>query len=272
MKKTMIALLALAGVAMGAEKSVVFDFGYEAATDANVININKTGDYKDAFSTSGELKGLTGSYSFTQEGTSGGMNNTSVKYTASTIPGGWGGVAYLCTMESAPTGWGDTFKDGLTSQCQQNDGDTYTITFTGLESGYYDLSVLGGYMGADNMTTAITLTLGSADITETTWASADLGSSSTGNAAGVASLKQTTTNNSVPATEGYTFDVSQILVTEGTLTVTIDGTSNNGNRTPLNGLALTWTAAAPSDNIPEPTTASLSLLALAGLAARRRRK
>ncbi len=272
MKKTFITLLALAGVAMGAEKSVVFDFGYTYSDAANVININKTGDYKDDYTTTGELKGLTGSYSFYQEGTTGGMNNTSVKWTTSNYTeAGWN-QAWLCMMESTPTGWGDTFVDGLTSQCQQANGDTYTMTFTGLESGYYDLSVLGGYVGVDSMTTAITLTLGGADVSETTWSSVDLGSTSTGSATGVATLQQTTANNSAPTTEGYTFDVSNILVTDGNLTVTIDGASNNGNRTPLNGLALTWTAAAPSDNIPEPATATLSLLALAGLAARRRRK
>ena len=268
MKKTIIALFVLTGVAVSAEKSVVFDFGATYSNADNVININKTGDYKDTYSVAGELKGLTGSYTFTQEGTSGGMNNTSTQYTASTIPSNWNGKAWLCMMESTPAGWGETFVDGLTSQCQNNDGNTYSISFNNLETGYYDLSVLGGYMGADNIASAITLTLGDADTSKTTWSSADLGSSSTGSGSGVASLKQSTSNNTAPTTEGYTFDVSNILVTEGTLTLTIDGSSAYNQRTPLNGVALTWRSAP----IPEPATATLSLLALAALAARRRRR
>ena len=43
------------------------------------------------------------------------------------------------------------------------------------------------------------------------------------------------------------------------------------NITGISGLSMT-TTPAPSDSVPEPTTATLSLLALAGLAARRRRK
>lgn len=147
MKKTIIALFVLTGVAVSAEKSVVFDFGATYSNADNVININKTGDYKDTYSVAGELKGLTGSYTFTQEATSGGMNNTSTQYTASTIPSNWGGKAWLCMMESTPAGWGETFVDGLTSQCQNNDGNTYSISFNNLETGYYDLSVLGGVHG-----------------------------------------------------------------------------------------------------------------------------
>ena len=60
------------------------------------------------------------------------------------------------------------------------------------------------------------------------------------------------------------------------------GTSNGNSHSPVSELR-TWEGivtetemanppAAPSPNVPEPTTATLSLLALAGLAARRRRK
>ena len=266
MKKTIIALMALAGIACGSEKSVIFDFGGISLTGTNVVNINKEGDYK-VYSTSGDLAGIKGTYTFAQDETHGGMNHTATKYTSSTIPASWGGTAWLCMLESTPSGWGDTFKDGLTSQYQSG-GSTYTMTFSGLEAGYYDISAMGGYIGADNMVSAVTLTLGGADTSKTTWSSSDLsGSNASNSASGVASLTQSTGNTTSPNPEGYTFDVSKVLVTDGSLTLTIVGGAEYSQRTPLNGLTLTWTAAAP-----EPTTATLSLLALAGLAARRRRQ
>ncbi|MBR5895071.1 MAG: PEP-CTERM sorting domain-containing protein [Akkermansia sp.] len=50
----------------------------------------------------------------------------------------------------------------------------------------------------------------------------------------------------------------------------VDMTDNWGNEAPLIQLNVTTTSSTPA--VPEPTTATLSLLALAGLAARRRRK
>ncbi|MBR5330758.1 MAG: PEP-CTERM sorting domain-containing protein [Akkermansia sp.] len=53
----------------------------------------------------------------------------------------------------------------------------------------------------------------------------------------------------------------------------LDGDNDAGTGTQLSNLSLSVvTPDVPSGNIPEPATATLSLLALAGLAARRRRK
>ena len=49
------------------------------------------------------------------------------------------------------------------------------------------------------------------------------------------------------------------------------GNAGGGQTVTVSNIALSY-SAAPSASVPEPTTATLSLLALAGLAARRRRK
>ena len=50
------------------------------------------------------------------------------------------------------------------------------------------------------------------------------------------------------------------------------GAESNGTLVTISDIALNYTAAPVTPSIPEPTTATLSLLALAGLAARRRRR
>lgn len=49
------------------------------------------------------------------------------------------------------------------------------------------------------------------------------------------------------------------------------GAESNGAKVTISNIALSYTAVSTAPAVPEPTTATLSLLALAGLAARRRR-
>ena len=262
MKKILIALMALAGVA--AAETVVFDFGRtdEAAyktSGAIVIGSGKD-PYKTAITHSGTLGSITGSYAYVQAASGGYYYSNSATLTT-TEENGW--KNHLTSM---PTGWESTFADGLTSQWNGSTGNTHTFTLTGLASGYYDFSILGGYYGQDDLCSSITLTISGTgvDMSNTTWATYDIAGARSSSAQGVATYTTTLTNGL--ANEGYTYDVSTIYVGEGaSLTLTLTGDTVAGRRTPLNGLKMTYT-------VPEPATATLSLLALAGLATRRRRK
>ena len=71
-------------------------------------------------------------------------------------------------------------------------------------------------------------------------------------------------------------DSATYVVTEETNTVFTKGSNNNvwtnGGAEKLSGISVKYADSVVAPSIPEPTTATLSLLALAGLAARRRRK
>ena len=265
MKKILIALMALAGVA--AAETIVFDFGRtdEAAyktSGAIVIGSGKD-PYKTAITSSGTLGSITGSYTYTQADSGGYSSTYSNSATLATTEENGRWKNHLTAM---PTGWESTFADGLTSQWNGSTGNTHTLTLTKLAGGYYDFSILGGYYGDDVLCSSITLTISGTgvDMSNTTWATYDIAGAQGSSTQGVATFKTTLTNGS--ADEGYTYDVSTIYVAEGaSLTLTLTGDTVNGHRTPLNGLKMTYT-------VPEPTTATLSLLALAGLATRRRRR
>lgn len=253
--------MALAGVA--AAETIVFDFGRtdDAAykTSGAIVIGSGSDPYQTTITFSGTLGSITGSYTYTQAASGGNFSNSATLTT--TEENGW--KNHLTAM---PTGWESTFADGLTSQWNGSTGNTHTLTLTKLAGGYYDFSILGGYYGKDNLCSSITLTISGTgvDMSNTTWATYDIAGAQSSSAQGVATHTTTLTNGS--ADEGYTYDVSTIYVAEGaSLTLTLTGDTVNGRRTPLNGLKMTYT-------VPEPTTATLSLLALAGLATRRRRK
>lgn len=71
-------------------------------------------------------------------------------------------------------------------------------------------------------------------------------------------------------------DSATYVVTDAANTVFTKGSNNNvwtnGGKEKLSGISVKYADAVVAPSIPEPTTATLSLLALAGLAARRRRK
>ena len=261
MKKTIIALMALAGVATA--ETVVFDFGRTDDTayktsNAIVIGTGSTA-YHTAITSSGDLGAITGQYSYEQAASTGNYANSATLTTGE--ENGW--KNHLTSM---PAGWESSFADGLTSQWNGTTGNTHVLTLTNLAAGYYDFSILGGYYGNDTLTNSITLSISGnkVDTTNATWISYDIAGNKSYSAQNVATYTTTLTNGST--NEGYTYDVSKIFVEEGgSLTLTLTGDSNAGHRTPLNGIKVTY-------SIPEPTTATLSLLALAGLAARRRRK
>lgn len=267
MKKyiTVAALLAAGTTLFAESKTVVFDFGRTdndsfKTEDAICIGAGKD-KYQGAISKTGGLGIISGNYSFIQEASGGNFNNSATL--DSLEEAGW-----KEHLHSAPLGWSDTFKDGLT--CQWNgyssSGNTFTLTFTGLDTGYYDLSVLGGYYGGDDITSTITVSIAGDGLVcdQTTWTTFDIGANAadeSGN--GVATKTISLTNGA--SDEGYVFDISNVYVS-GNLTVTIDGGTADGCRTPLNGFVLT--------QIPEPSAFGMlaGLAALALVASRRRRK
>ena len=261
MKKTLVALMALAGVTMA--ETVVFDFGRtdnDAYMTSGAITLGTNGNrYHTGIQGSGLLGNIEGNYSYVQE------DCTKTNYGNSATLSNGEEANWKEHLHTTPTGWDSTFADGLTCQV----GSTHTLTLSNLTSGYYDLSILGGFYGNDNIVPSITLSLGgnSVDFSETVWSSYDIAGGTEYSAQGVSTYTTALTNGS--ADEGYTYDIQKIFVENGgSITITLTGANeNDGQRTPLNGLKLTWTPV-----VPEPTTATLSLLALAGLAARRRRK
>lgn len=256
--------MALAGVALG--ETVMFDFGRtdsDAYKTSGAITLGTGKDsYKGAITGSGALGAITGNYSYVQQASGGNFNNSATLTTSEEA--GWKNH-----LSSMPTGWESTFADGLTSQWDgrsNNSGNTHTLTLSNLAAGYYDVSILGGYYGKDSLASSITLTISgtAVDTSKTSWSSYDIAGATSSTSQGGESLTTTLTNGD--ANQGYTYDVSNIYVEQGgTLSFTLTGSETDGQRTPLNGIKISYT-------VPEPTTATLSLFALAGLAARRRRK
>ena len=106
-----IAALLAAGTAFANAGTVIFDFGRtdnESYKTPGAICIGK--DNKDAYqgglTSSGSLDSIAGNYSFTQEATGGGYNNSATQTTDE--ESGWKNF-----LTSTPTGWADTFEDGL---------------------------------------------------------------------------------------------------------------------------------------------------------------
>ena len=276
MKKTLITLLALAGVTAAADK-VQIDFGrYDAQTDG-YYNIYVAEGFVTDNSAANYVNGAT-SATTTHSLTLGGQeitltyeHTTGTDTTGPTDCGGRGLMPTLTTTEEAdwknayvgdlPSGVQGNVSDGITTQ-DKNNGGTHTLTFSNLAAGTYTLSAFGGYNGMDPMAN-MSITLGGGlsanwsyqGCLDGTWSES---ATATGN-----SITMNTAGNA-QTDHGYYFTADSITVQEGaSLSVTIAGTGNYA-RTPLNYVSLQM--------VPEPTTATLSLLALAGLAARRRRR
>ncbi len=263
---TITTILAAGTIALNAATTVVFDFGRtdgESYKTPGAICIGKNNEpYKSSLTATGELGALAGYYSFTQDATGGNFNNSATLTTSE--ESGWKNH-----LTEVPAGWGSTFADGLTSQRDtvSGNGTKFTLSFTGLASGYYNLSALGGYYGKDQIVPTITFNFSgsSLDFTQTTMTATSINGGVQSTSSETGSLTASLTDGN--SNEGYTLDVNNIFVgTSGELTFTITGGATGSQRTPLNGIKLTL--------VPEPSAfgllAGLGALALVG--ARRRRK
>ena len=234
MKKTLIALMALAGVAMGAPTAQQFK-----------------NSMQDAITLSGYQAGVAFSLSFTIADSSA----IDPKYSATMLElaSGWGiftqGGAYIAMENTAVNdrGWVSP---------TERDTDTKTFTWTSTDATLLDSWVslqpngsTGGQPGIANLGVDINVTSAGSVITLTM-------------ASGVTAIIET----------AYVIKANDIQYGSSLLSQAYGNVDNvkqifnmaDGGTVTMGGVSYAI--------IPEPATATLSLLALAGLAARRRRK
>lgn len=261
MKKTLIALLALAGVASAAP--VVVTFGNETAPERDFITDSFF--VSDVDETTCELKnGATVTLTPSRGKLWAGPTDGSVEKE-------WGNDAAITAMNTA---LGLT-ANGFTADDFSAGSDIYyTASGDGGSSSTLTLNLGETAKVGDSITLFVT----AASRAQHTagFSITGLGNDITlsyaglnGNGFTAASGSSVTysgdlASNWSPNTESVMiFQVTGTL-TSTTLTMSQPGTAKNGWQT------LSYVVVAPA--VPEPTTATLSLLALAGLAARRRRK
>jgi len=242
--------------------TVQIDFGRSDATTEGVLNMN----YDHSSLALGTMPGNVGLQWSTAGYPVGENGHTTTKTAAEEA--GWKNPF----NGSMPFGLGDSFRDGLLTQTAEGSG-RFTVTFTGLSAGQYALSIFGGFTGKDFFA-GQTWTIGDADASNAEWTNFGTDSSGnwtelssvTGDNSGTLTPANASNNSSTAANKGLYSTVENIVVGEdGRLTLTVQGNGAKGYAlTALNYLSLT--------QVPEPATATLSLLGLAGMFLRRRRK
>lgn len=253
MKKTIIALFALAGMTQAA---TVITFGgtsadYGFVTDAFVIDSNK----ENCSSFEHEL---SDGNRFSLTNTDGGGNSS--KFWAGkdgNIAGTWSNAAALTEMNAA-MGISYTADElssgsGMYFTAPGNGGSKSTLTFD------FSKAEAGDTITMYVMATAYAGTLSSFGVSGLDDASV---------------AYATNGGNGFSTTAAYSQGGGNITIFKVTGTLTdadVALTPGDGVKSGFQSVAYTITPAA-TPSIPEPTTATLSLLALAGLAARRRRK
>ena len=229
MKKTLIALIALAGVATAAEtyvldmKDITFN-GAEALTGGNQAMTWDSTEVYDAWYAE-----------FTIGGTGNGYTSATITTGPSGSPAGLS-VIVQQVNSTAVLSFGNG-KSNLNDTPTLNYSTTDVLTF----AFYEDTAYIGNKTTGDYITydlTGTTLTTSMTSGTSRAWANGNPGITPVSSAS-IANLE------SLVIPEGESLDMVTLVTT---------GVAQN------------------MQLVPEPTTATLSLLALAGLAARRRRK
>lgn len=233
MKKTLITLLALCGVAAADTTGAItlWDTGFSVTT---------TGDNAGQWTLSDEDKALLTSSDWVLKKADGTDLLSTTTKAAELRPN---------TNVGSEQGWSLDFTLSNTS--------AETITLTSLTFDTIIFAGTGGYQGGStDRDFVFTLTCG--DVTLNT-GNLTIGGNGTANP----------TNGVVTFTLGTAVE----LAANESIAIGLDvakGTDNPGCFLGLKSISATGTSFG--ETIPEPTTATLSLLALAGLAARRRRK
>lgn len=239
MKKTLIALMALAGIAAAETETTPLTLSAVFST-SNKGNTQGVGDYSVTFTPSTPL---------------------TLSFDTLTISGTTKNGEY--TTDSA----GSVSPTAIRPNANVCAGDSYTLTFTLYNSGQdvVDISSITldvfGYNKSGN---AHTQGVPYANF-ELTYKLPDATSS--------VSLKNTHINIYSSATAKFSMGENQTITLGANesiqLSLEVTKSEGSGSFVGLKGATFTGTTTT---TIPEPTTATLSLLALAGLAARRRRK
>ena len=145
-----------------------------------------------------------------------------------------------------------------------------TLTISGLSKGTYSLSALSAKGTGDTSPITMNLTVaGSAWTADEYTNNASYYSYSNGAWSGETSGQPTfsAVANNTPSAAYATFDNIEIMADNSTLVLTLTGSPASSSSQNLKALQF-----VSIKSVPEPTTATLGLLALAGLAARRRRR
>ncbi len=233
MKKTLITLLALAGVAAAdtTEAITLWDTGFSVTT---------TGDNAGQWTLSDEDKALLTSSDWVLKKADGSALLSTTTNASELRPN---------TNVGSAQGWSLDFTLTNTS--------TEAITLTSLTFDTLIFAGSGVYQGL-NTDRDFVFTLTCGDVTLNT---------------GNLTIGGNTTNTPTNGVVTFTLDTAVELAANESIALGLDvakGTSNPGCFLGLKSISASGTTIG--ETIPEPTTATLSLLALAGLAARRRRK
>ena len=234
MKKTIIALLALAGVAMAADTGTLTLTNTTASdTITTTISDNSTDWLKEAITLDGNA-------------TIDILANGGNTYTPTDLAG--------YAIGDTNVGNGGSYVYSVSFTVNE---DAPALTLTSISADFIIQSAGGGGQGARWATYNWQFISGETTLVD--YASADYWSCASSQSTG--ELAMDFGSNAVDLAAGKTY----------TLNLKITGVNNSKDVVDANG-GFVHVGSISASIIPEPTTATLSLLALAGLAARRRRK
>lgn len=260
MKKTILAMMALSGLAMA--DSIYWDQTYSASN----ITLNRGDDGINLASlTEGALviDDLSGYFiNKVNNDTSPALGKVDITFTLTNVTAA-NTIFAIAANSASQAGWGVTVKDGslYLGQMTVNSGNT--------TSAMHNYSANCAAIGAVSTNTSYTLSIiSSASTTGANGATVSPGR-------GIDNFTVTLSSDSMtPVTStvaGFGLNGSSLS------RVYIGGSNSTGDSGTFGdvtsfALSIPGTAPTPTPVVPEPATATLSLLALAGLAARRRRK
>lgn len=234
MKKTIIALMALAGVAMAADTGTLTLTNTTASdTITTTISDNSTDWLKEAITLDGNA-------------TIDILTNGSNTYTPTDLAG--------YAIGDTNVGNGGSYVYSVSFTVNE---DAPALTLTSISADFIIKSANGGGQGARWATYNWQFISGETALVD--YATADYWSQASSQSTG--ELAMDFGSNAVDLVAGETY----------TLNLKITGVNNSKGSVDTNG-GFVHVGSISASIIPEPTTATLSLLALAGLAARRRRK
>ncbi len=246
MKKTLITLMALAGVAVA---DTTYTLELPVATETNAANGGTQKNATQALTSFANM--ADGAYMFNN----GGIVGTNFATGEGYLKAGENGsnVLTLCPREAAG-GSGEVMVLGGASTIFGATVDSFTLSIASSAS--------------TDITGTVALTLAVVAKGDTSWAVLGDTATSTLTIGEGATLTLNLNDTHGIGADGLVWDHRDYKVIAMVDNTAKNLNGNNGNPYTLNGISVTANVTV----IPEPATATLSLLALAGLAARRRRK